>query len=141
TFSTELDAHLGYFVGEPVWSREIAKGGSASKWVSAIRARFAAWDDLSVYLRLLGDLLESYLTLMAYFRDFPESVQESKVLVQKVLKYAEGLNGQGKIIFPESLSVQSYANATLLLDNQEFLVIAEEGQKKLVKMGSWSEAM
>jgi glycerol-3-phosphate O-acyltransferase len=141
SFSTEIEAHLGYFFGLESWGASEAGQRTAAEWIQSLRHRYPNWDDLSLYLRLLGDLIESYATLMQYLKDNAEPTLERKALVQKVLKYAEGANSQGKIIFPESLSIQNYTNAILLLENQKYLTAIEEGTKKCVRMGGWNDAL
>jgi glycerol-3-phosphate O-acyltransferase len=141
-FLDELCGHYGYLLGlESKWSRELSCERNAGEWISSLRSRFSVWEDLSIYLRLLGDLLESYGTAVEYLRQTKESSVEKKALLQKILKAGELANGQDRIAFPESISVQTYSNCLLLLENLKFLTAADDGTKKMILVGKWNTTL
>jgi glycerol-3-phosphate O-acyltransferase len=124
SFAEELRRDVGFFLGETkagAWTPDAA--------VDALQGRLEHWNDISIYLRLLGDLLESYLTVATFVVDSGERGWEKKALLQRLVKYAETKQLQGGIYFPESISVQNFSNALLLLENQKYLAQRKEGEK------------
>jgi len=113
-FRDGLVSRLKFFFGEHPWEDR-----KSSDLVSALHQRFANWNDLSVYLRMLGDLLESYAVAARFLAELPGASYEPKQWGQRTLKYGEMLLSQGEIAFPESLSVQNYTMALKLFDNME----------------------
>lgn len=126
-FLDELDRNMGFFFG-----KEGERG--AADLVGALQKHFENWDDVSVYLRLLGELLESYLTVVRFVKESQPGAVEKKALVQKILKYAEAKSVQGGISFPESVSTQNYTNALLLLENLKIVSVTKDGDKSMVKL-------
>lgn len=131
-FVSEVKANLKYFLGgDPA--------GTAADSLPALGAHFADWNDVSIFLRLTGDLLESYLTALQYVRETSDRQVEKKAFVQKIVKHAEAKSAQGGISFPESLSVQNYSNALLLFENLKLLTFEKEQERTLVQVQPWDD--
>ncbi len=126
-FLAEIDENLVYFFGEGE-----RKGKSIPDRVSLLKDKFPDWNDLSVYLRLLGDLIESILTTSRYLSEQPSLGLDRKALTQRILKYAEGKLATGGLYFPESQSTQNYSNALSLFENQKLIVLAKENDRPVV---------
>jgi hypothetical protein len=92
-----------------------------------------------VYLRILGDLLESYLLFFEYLKDNKGSRHEKKALLQKILKIGESQASQEKILFPESVSIQNLSNAFLFCENVKWIGVKSEGEKKWVEISTQPE--
>ena len=97
-----------------------------------LRQRFAVPTDLSVFRRVIGELLESYLCFAQVVADSSEKQWEKKTLLNKALRYSEGRQILGEILFPEGMSVVNYGNALLYLENQGVLAQSKDGDKSLV---------
>ncbi len=132
-FQGEMEATFRYLFGEAPWDTI-----PVDKLLTGLRRKLKHWDDLTVYLRLLGDLFESYRTGLLYFKEAAPTTIEKKALVQKIIKFSEASLPRGQIAFPESLSVQNYSNLLMLLENLKLLTIEDENGKKMVKPPKWS---
>lgn len=126
-FRDALVQRFKFFFGDHPW--ETRKAGDL---VTALHQRFKEWNDLSIYLRMLGDLLESYAVAARFLAESPGGAHEPKQWAQRTLKYGEMLLAQGEIAFPESLSVQNYTMALKLFENMEVTTPKAEGAKEVV---------
>lgn len=125
-FLDGMKRRFKFFFGDHPWESR-----KANDLVIALKQRFEQWNDLSVYLRMLGDLLESYAVLARFMAESPGAAYEPKQWAQRALKYGEMLLAQGEIAFPESLSVQNYTNALKLFENLESVGRKTEGSNEL----------
>lgn len=135
-FQNEMEKALEYFFG----------AGYRSRTVHDVLAKLSVErlpkaDDFFIYCRLTEDLFESYLTTAKFAGENPGSKWEKRSLLQRLPKYGEGLLNKKEIVLPESLSVQSYSNSLLLLENLKCLRLEEEGEKKLMVFEESSSAL
>ena len=135
-FIGEIRANLSHFLGGDDWQEKTPDAN-----ITALNSYFSDWNDISIFLRLLGELLESYLTVFEFVRDSTERGGEKKSIVQRILKYAEARSAQGAISFPESISIQNYSNALQLLENLRFLSLEKEADRVSVQLQTWDEKM
>ncbi len=135
-FQKEMETTFRYLFGEAPWD-----GVSSETLAAGLTSRIARWDDLTVYLRLLGDLFESYRTALMYFKESSKTVTEKKALVQKMIKFGEGLSAKGDIAFPESLSIQTYSNVLMLFENMKYISVSDENGKKMIEIPEWTPGM
>jgi len=126
-FVAEINRNMGFFFGEDFTNR------SPAEMAAALFQKFDHEDDLSVLLRLPGDLLESYQTVADYLSLHANGALERRALVQRVVKFAEGRAVQGAIAFPESISTLTYGNALLLLENLKLLKLRKDGDRTVVE--------
>ena len=129
----EIEENLSFFFGS-------IQGVVGDRHLSTrdLKRQFENWDDVSVYLRLLGDLFESYRLVLQYLKENPKPC-EKKALIQKVLKYAENLKSKGKVTFLESASVQSFSNAISLFDNMRLVDLQKSNDKTIVAVKPWGD--
>ncbi len=125
-FLKELERAAAFFFGVG------AQSENSAEWVKGLQDRFTVPSDLSVYSRALGELLESYLCFCEFVRTSGEKAWDKRAMTAKALRFAEMRQQQGDILFPESLSVITYANAMLYLENQGVLRLDKEGDKTVV---------
>ncbi|MBY0370476.1 1-acyl-sn-glycerol-3-phosphate acyltransferase [bacterium] len=102
-------------------------------WGAHLAKVFPVASDASVFSRVLGELLESYLCFADYVRAMPENTWEKKALLTKAMKFAHGRQQQGDVLFPESISTVNFGNALLYLENQKIVAIEKDGDKTRVK--------
>lgn len=140
-FLTEVESHLGHVLKWDASSLSQSPLSLASSWIDVIHSKNKGLDFLSLYLRLSADLLESYATVLLYLKSDHKATIERKALVQRILKFAEGINYQAKLNFSESLSIQNYTNAIALLENLKQLTVFEDGNKKMVKVAAWTDVL
>jgi glycerol-3-phosphate O-acyltransferase len=126
-FLVELEHAAAFFFGDSV-----GKSAPPADWAKALKERFPIASDLSVMTRVLGELIESYLSTVGYFSTAEEQVWEKKPLLTKIFRSAEGRLQHGELIFPESLSTVNYGNALLYLENQSVLSLEKQGEKSMV---------
>jgi len=124
-FLNEIRRNLDFFFGQ-------IDERTPVEMIAALGRHFDQWNDISVYFRLTGELLESYQTVVRFVKESPASHVEKKTLVQKVVKFAETRALQGGITFPESISIQNYSNAFQLLENLKLVKILKDGDKHMV---------
>lgn len=110
-----------------------SQSGDPKVWAHGLAQTFPVATDASVFSRVLGEILESYLCFADFVRGSTESTWDKKALLSKVTKYAVAEQQQGDIFFPESISVVNYGNALLYLENQEVLTVEKEGDKTRVR--------
>lgn len=128
----ELRKNLSFFFGDFPYKEQ--------EWkldMEHLRVRVAEWNDLSVYLRMIGELLESYRTTLLFIKKQEKSM-ERKAFAQKVLKFGESRSLQGEITYPESLSLQNVSNAIKFFEYQSLLTLERKGEKVLVSRSSTS---
>ncbi len=106
-----------------------------------LRDRFEDWDDVSVFLRMGGDILEAYATSLDFIKETNFKSLDSKVFPQKVLAFAEAKSQKGGISFPESLSIQLYTNALLWLSNRGLVTTAKAENKSQVSIEGWNDGL
>ena len=128
---------FAYFLG----GDGLAQEKSPEANIRALNSYFTDWNDISIFLRLLGELLESYSTVFEFARDSAERSGEKKSVIQRILKFAETRGAQGAISFPESISIQNYSNALLLLENLRFVTMVKEPERVAVQFQPWDEKM
>lgn len=133
-FLDEMRRNLSFFLGEPLGERREIP-------MSRLRERFEDWDDLSVFLRMSGDILEAYATCLDYIQETSLKSMDAKAFPQKVLAYGEGKSQKGGIAFPESLSVQLYTNALLWLGNRNLVTVTKAESKSVVTVDGWSPGL
>ena len=136
SFVEEVDATMGYFDGGDGWAEK-----PVGQLIDSMERRFEKWDDVALFMNLLGELLESYYVSLRFLKESQEKIVEKKALLQRMVKYAEGLLDQGGIAFPESMSTQNFSNALQLFDNLKFLTLKREGEKTTFEIQGWSERM
>ncbi len=103
--------------------------GSLRDSLSCLIRRLLKWDTASLYMRILGDLLESYSTTCQFFIETPTNTAiDKKSLAQKVLRFATSRFENEKGHYPESVSVQNYSNAILLVENLKCLSFEPKDQ-------------
>ncbi len=121
----ELRRNIEFFFGPPE-----SRGTLREDFIRALSRKFEHWNDVSVYLRLLGELLESYhLVALFLLESVGTQTHEKKALAQKVAKFAEMRDQAGGIYFPESISVQNYSNALMLFENMKLITMKKEADK------------
>lgn len=120
-FTKEITDTIGFFLGEGNFQKE-----GREYWNDAIGRHFVSQSDIRVYLYLVGDIFEAYLTAMSFFKGATGSVFEKKALLPKLVAYAEQQLADGQVALPESISTQTYSNALSFLENLGFL----EGEEK-----------
>lgn len=126
-FTNEIESALSYFFGVGYHDRTIADAvGKASV------EKLPKFDDVMIYCRLVEDLFESYLTLGKFAAENVGLKLDRKALLGRLPKHGEHLMQKKEVLLPESLSVQNYSNAILLLENLKGLKTVEESDKKLL---------
>lgn len=127
-FLAELDHSASFFFGD-------VKAGypSPEKWGKALSQVFPVASDVSVVSRVTGELLESYLVFTDFVRGAQETVWERKAMLSKAFRFAEARQQQGDILFPESLSMVTYANVLSYLENQGVVEIDKDDEKTTVR--------
>lgn len=135
-FIEEMKKNLQFFFG--------GEGSESLDTISveSLKSNTEDWNALSVYTRLVGELLESYLVVLEFFKEakIKSSLStEKKTLVQKIVKFAESRASKQRISFPESVSIQNYSNALLLLNNKEILEIEKGDEKTTIHFKGWDE--
>lgn len=133
-FVAEMIRNLSFFFGK---SEEQLR--SDGVYIKDLEQKFEKWEDVSVYLGLLGDLFEASWTLLEFFREFRGEDMDKKSLIKRVIQMAEVRALQGKISFPESMSVQTYSNSLLLLNNLEVIELKKVTDKTVVHFLGWNE--
>jgi glycerol-3-phosphate O-acyltransferase len=123
-FVEELKITGTYFFGTEDWQE-----CELTELFEKMAHRFPDANDLSIYLRFLGDLLESYATMGSFLVESSEKSFEKKALLSRLMKYAEAKYTAGEITFPESMSVINYSNALLYFENQGILKIVKTEEK------------
>ncbi len=93
---------------------------------------FPKVSDMSIYYRILGEIMEGYLTAIEFVRSSKPMKIEKKAFLQRVLKFSEVRELQGSIVFPESKSQQNYSNALSLFENMKVVTIGEKGAVELM---------
>ena len=138
-FLAEADSNIAYFSGDPNWKDKLIP-----QVLEQMEKNFSSHDEAPLYRNLLGELLQSYLTVLEFIQE-PSvtlgSSHEKKAFVQKVFKFAEGKFIEGAIDFPESMSIQNYSNALLLFENMKLLSSSKESEKTVIHFEAWDERM
>jgi glycerol-3-phosphate O-acyltransferase len=112
-------------------------------------------ENLSVFLRILGELLESYYLMGQYFSQMGESTWEKKALVNKVIKFAESRQAMNAIRYPESISAYNFGNALLWYEHSGWVqtrksddgtavtrvVAGETVQEGIKRLGDWLDLL
>lgn len=137
-FLEEMDRNMTLLLADSGWKDRLIPD-----LVEAFQRRFPDPQDLCVYVRLLGDLLESYAVALQCLREPSVSggTVEKKMWLQRVVKFAEVRAAQGAISFPESITTQNYGTALQLLDNQQFVELVKEADKTTLRFKRWDESM
>lgn len=123
-FLKEMDANVEYFFGQ-------TQGETYNTFLGHSHVAL-------LLLRILGDVFESYRTVIKYFREHGTPMVDKKGLVQRIVRFAEQERESGEIIFPESISIQNYSNALLLFENLHLVELAKDQKKKGVSVVSWN---
>ncbi len=129
TFIKEMKHNLAFFLAEPVDSL-------IDFDLDRLKDRFEDWDDLSVFMRLGGDIFEAYATCLDFIKEHSVKTMDTKIFPQKVMAFAENKSLKGGISFPESLSIQLYSNALLWLGNRG-LGTVNKGSKSTISVADW----
>ena len=132
-FSDEVKKALNFFA--PGWNWE---GGTNEDWIRGFGQYFKDWDELSVYSGLLGELLESYAILMNFVKENPGEAMDKKQLNSKLVKFGMDLNSEGKLSYPESISVQNFSNGLLSCENRKYLTTEKLEDQTLLKIAAWN---
>jgi glycerol-3-phosphate O-acyltransferase len=111
------------------------------QWASAIRRHFEEINDVSVYLALLGDLLESYLNAANFLKELSNTSVEKKAVLSRLVKHGESLRESGNLSFPESNTTQNYSNALMFFENQGFVKQVKSEDKVNIEIQDWDEGM
>lgn len=106
--------------------------------IDQLKQAVSEWNDLSVYLRLVGDLLESYLSTLRFVRETLLRSGDKKSFIQKIMKDAERKGADSGFSFPECVSVQNISNAIMLLNNQGVLRMDRSAGKTVVSYMGWN---
>lgn len=134
-FLEEMERVADYYFGEHRREQSIHKLWEKFQQGSQTHAI------VSLYLRVLADLLESYVTALMAIKQIEEVEIEKKALSQKILRFAEGMATEGRVHFPESLVLQNYSNAVELLTNLNLVSVSQETQKSMVKLPRWNDPL
>lgn len=135
-FLNEIESALTYFFGVGYQDRTVLDV------VSKLSVeKLAKVDDVMIYSRMVEDLFESYLTLARFALENAGAKMDRRTLLAKLPKYGEHLMSKKEIVLPESLSVQNYSNAILLLENLKGLKNVEEGEKRLLQFEEPSKGL
>lgn len=132
-FSDEVRRALNFFA--PSWNWE---GGSNEEWIRGFGQYFKDWDELSVYSGLLGELLESYAILMNFLKENPGEAMDKKQITGHLVKFGMDLNSEGKLSYPESISVQNFSNGLLSCENRKYLTTEKLEDQTLLKIAAWN---
>lgn len=132
-FLQELDRNAHFLLNDENWANQ-----SVSQCLATIGTQIKSWDDFCVYMRLLGELFESYLTTLEFLKANPGFKLDKKTLQQKILKFGEARTATR---YPESVSTQNYSNALLLYENLKFIRIVTQDDKKIYEFDRWDEKM
>jgi glycerol-3-phosphate O-acyltransferase len=131
-FLKEMENTARYFLGPSAFEQP-----NLAHLITTLRGHLGSWDDASLYMRLLGELLNSFLSGLNFMKQNPGSTPlEKRSFVQKILKLAES-GPQEDVVFPESMSTQNYSNALLIYENLKLLSISREGEKSMVVVQAW----
>lgn len=128
-FAKDLADNAQYFFGTDNWSNELLPG-----LIDAMGERTETWDDLILFMSPIEDLLEAYILALTFAKDNIGLSGDKKTVVQRMLKY--GLSSE--LERPESVSLQNFANALLLFENQKMVSFVGEGDKRTVEFLNWS---
>lgn len=138
-FLEEHNRNLTFFTGDAQWRDKLIP-----QLLEKMEAKFRSWNEISLYMRLLGELLQSYLTALQFMKD-PSAASgdtaEKKMFLQRVFKFAETKTAHGGIAFPESMSIQNYSNALLLFENMKLLSLVKEPDKTTIQFQRWDDRM
>ncbi len=120
------------------WGYDGAESASLTDLKLHFIQRFQKLGDMSVYYRVLGEILEGYLTTLQFVMSSKPMKIEKRTLLQRVIKYADVRELQGSLVFTESRSSQNYANAISLMENLKLLSI---GEKSMVELRPQEEGL
>ncbi|MFM8313181.1 MAG: 1-acyl-sn-glycerol-3-phosphate acyltransferase [Deltaproteobacteria bacterium] len=132
-FTEEIKRTLNYFAPGCPWET-----ASDQEWIRGFHEYFKDWDEATVYMGMLGELLESYSTLMKYLKQNPGQISDKKQLSSQIVKFAQGLNEEGSLNFPESISVQNFSNGLLSCENKHYITTEKSGEQTLYKVSPWT---
>ena len=79
-----------------------------------------------------------YSTLMKYLKQNPGQISDKKQLSSQIVKFAQGLNEEGSLNFPESISVQNFSNGLLSCENKHYITTEKSGEQTLYKVSPWT---
>lgn len=138
-FLKEVLSTLNYFSGEKDADQETWLNRRGLDWLKVIGSHFKSLDDTSIYVSLVGELLEAYYTTGNFLKSQEGRRAERKTLATRLVKHGEGLITSGGLFFPESNSTQNYSNALLMYENLGVIQVEKEGDKQFVKIIQWNE--
>jgi len=133
-FLKEIHQNASYFFAKRDWNQL-----PPSTLQQLIIARYASWDDLGLFARFLGDILESYVVGLRYLKLVGSFEGSQKTIVQQLIRKAQEFQTQGDILFPESISIQNYDNLLKLLGNLGHLSLTKSDNKTQIKFEGWTE--
>lgn len=95
--------------------------------------------DLSVFLRLNRDLIESYLIAFETVEKEESGDQELKTLLQKLVREAVQRVEEGQGFVPECVSTQNFSNAFKLMENIGLLEFKRDAEQVLIDLRPWNK--
>ncbi len=106
---------------------------SAQAFKEGVRGRFPMMEDASVLIRLLGELLESYLSVGKGLKTIGAQTVDQKALVQRLMKMAKAEAS----VFPESISIQNFGHAVKFFENLGQVTLNKTSDKAQVTILPW----
>lgn len=113
------------------------KDASSDEWRVKFGEYFKDWGEATVYMGLVGELLESYSTIMKFLKANPGVVLDKKQLIARLVNYSSELNEEGQIQFPESISVQNFSNGILSCENKGYLQLEKSEDLMAYRVAPW----
>lgn len=119
------------------------------------RERFKDLENLSVYVRTLGELLESYQLMGLFFSQSGENRWEKRALINRVIKFAESRQAMNALRYPESISAYNFGNALLWYEHRGWVQLKKANEGTMIdrvveaptihdsikKLGDWLDLM
>lgn len=131
-FTNEIAHTASFFLGEGDFKKE-----NPEQWERGLARHFGEYANSRIYLYLIADIFESYLTVMEFFKGAAGSVFDKKALLPKLVVFAENSMLHQKVRLAESISTQTYSNALLFLENLGFL---EPMDRNSVRVCAWEDS-
>lgn len=132
-FVEEIKKTLNYF--SPGWNWET---GTLEDWVKGFHAYFRDWDEATVYSGLIGELLESYSILMRFLKANPGEELDKKQMISRLVKFGQDLNDEGRLNYPESISIQNFTNGILSSENKHYITSLKIEEQTVLKIALWN---
>ena len=95
--------------------------------------------DLSVFLRLNRDIIESYLIAFETIQNEAVGEQELKTALQKVVREAVQRVEEKKGFVTECVSTQNFTNAFKLMENIALIEFKRDSDQVLISLRPWNE--